>query len=143
MIFTGINSIWVSKFVDVSYCDRWCNLVRFYIKFIIHSNWKAIASYHNISSLYFYFRKNKFTFLTFVSWIANCIADSVSKFDSDVPILVNLSTSAAISSCDCFTNDSFSLQCSKLSQDESNSGFYKKNAEKETKNKLEKSTIYS
>lgn len=74
---------------------------------------------------YFWFSQNcrysQIQKLTSVSCMASWIAASVSKFGFDVPILFNLLTSAAISSNDCFTNDSFSLQCNKLSQDESNS----------------------
>lgn len=72
--------------------------------------------------------------LTCASSIAKCMADSVSRFAQDVPILCNLPTSTAISVCNCFATDSFSLQCKRLSHDESNSTVKKKVKEKENIN---------
>lgn len=71
--------------------------------------------------------------LTCVSSIAKCMADSVSKFALDVPILCSLPTSTAISACNCFATDSFSLQCNRLSQDESNSAMRKREKMKRKK----------
>lgn len=66
--------------------------------------------------------------------MAKCIAASVSKLADDVPILLNLSISTAISSCNCFATDSFSLQCKRLSQEESSSANVKEKRKKEKKN---------